>query len=84
MMVAITLRQHLDRHAEIAGGFPSVGALLHQPCRGSVAEGVGCHVWPKASVLDGRSEPLPDRPNRLAIPLNAEALPAPFPAPKVA
>ena len=57
----------------IAGGFPSVGALLHQPCRGSVAEGVGCHVWPKASIFDGRSEPFPDRPNRLATPLNSRS-----------
>ena len=56
MMMAVSLRQHLDRHAEIAGSFPSIGTLLHQPCRGRVAERVGCHVWPKASVFDRRSE----------------------------
>jgi len=81
VVVAVPVRQHLDRHAEIAGGLPCVSALLHQPGRGSVAERVRRHVGAKTCIPDGRRKPLPNRLDGLSIPLDAEALPASSPAP---
>jgi hypothetical protein len=84
MVVPVALGEHLDRHAEEAGGLPCVGALLHEPRRGGVAQRVRGHVGAKASLLYGGREPLADRFDRLALPLHAEPLPAPFPAPQMA
>jgi hypothetical protein len=38
VVMAVSRGQHLDGHAEIARCFPHVGAGLHQPCRGGVAQ----------------------------------------------
>jgi hypothetical protein len=40
VVMAVSRGQHLDGHAEIARCFPHVGAGLHQPCRGGVAQDV--------------------------------------------
>ena len=84
MVVAVSMRQHFDGHAEITGGLPCISALLHQPGRGGMAERVGRHIRAKTRVPGGRRKPLPDRLDGLAVPLHAKVLPASFPAPYMA
>jgi hypothetical protein len=40
--------QHLDRHAEMAGGFPAIDAGLQEPRRACVPENVRCNVGAKS------------------------------------
>ena len=37
-MVSVVAFEHLDRHAEMAGGFPPIDAALHKPRCASVAQ----------------------------------------------
>ena len=81
VMVAIALRQHLDCHSEIAGGLPHVGAGLHEPRRRRMAQNVRRDIPSQASISDDVGESLVHAQHGVAVPLNGEALPAPFPAP---
>jgi hypothetical protein len=81
VMVAISLRKHLDCHAEIAGRFPHIGACLHQPRRSGMTEDMRGHVITEAGVGDHIGESPVDAFHWLAVPLDGEPLASPFPAP---
>jgi hypothetical protein len=44
LVVTIYAIEHLDRHAQKAGGFPLVDASLHQPGRRGVSQRVRCYT----------------------------------------
>jgi hypothetical protein len=74
VMVAIALRQHLDRHSEIAGGLPHVGGGLHEPRRRRMAQNVRRDIPSQASISDV-GESLVHALHGAVVPLNGEALP---------
>src|SRR5260370_19763623 len=79
--MAVDPTQGFDRHAEIVGKLSVVGAVLHTPRSGSVAQSVGCHVQIEPGICDGAAERLDDPGDRIAIPFDdvlvAEALALP-------
>ena len=81
--MAVSLRKHLDCHAEIAGRFPHIGAGLHQPGRRCVAQRVRCHVDAESSIGHNVREGFVDALDRLAIPFDGKPLPASFPSPQM-
>ena len=78
-----TRSKQLRAHAEIAGRVPDVGALLHRPGRRRVPADVRRDVAIDLGRLGRRSERLPYRRHRLAVPFDygmtsdAQPLPAP-------
>jgi len=78
--MAIIVQQGLQRHPEIFGRLPRVGAQLHLPCRSGVAEDVGRHVG-KSSLPSDIAEGLVHVSHGRAVPLHGKALPCPFPPP---
>jgi len=74
MMVTVTLRKHLDRHPEIARGFPHIGTSLHQPRRCGVTENVRRHVVAESSICYGVGKGFVDTMHRLSVPLDGETL----------
>src|SRR5260370_39784531 len=79
--MAVDPTQGFDRHAEIVGKLSVVGAVLHTPRSGSVAQSARCHVRIEPGICDGAAERLDDPGDRIAIPFDdvlvAEALALP-------
>src|SRR5215218_9962193 len=69
-MVPIDLVQHLNAHAQEAGGLPFIDPSLRQPRRGRVTQ----RMWRDRAVQSRKPhsspETLPDGLHRLAIPLH--------------
>ena len=74
MMVAVSLEQHLERHAEKARGLPRTRSALHQPRRSGVPQHVRSHVRAETRVSYYVRERLLDCLHRLSIPLHHETL----------
>jgi len=69
-MVAIRPLDHLSGHTEIAGGLPDRHAVLHQPGRRRVPQGVWCDLAPEAGKFHCVPEPSLDRFDRGAMPFH--------------
>jgi hypothetical protein len=83
MMMAVPLRQHLDRHAEEARRLPCVDPRLHQTGGCGVPQDVRRHIGAEACIRHRISEGLTDIGDRLPIPFDGKPLSATFPAPQV-
>jgi hypothetical protein len=83
MMVAVPLRQHLDRHAEEARRLPCVDARLHQPSGRCVPQDVRRHIRAETGIRHRIVEGLSDIGDRLPIPFDGEPLPVSFLASQV-
>ena len=53
VVVPVSLQQHLDCHAQVAGGYPRVNAALHEPGRAGVPAYMGCDVPAEPGVAYG-------------------------------
>ena len=57
MMVAVSLKQHLHRHAEKACSLPWVGPALHQPNRRGVSKHVRRYISSKTRIAAPQMAP---------------------------
>jgi hypothetical protein len=83
VMMPVSYRQYLDCHSKITRRLPHVGPGLHQPSRRRVAQDVRGDFLAETGVRHHVRECLIDALNGLAIPLDDEPLPVPFPAAQV-
>src|SRR4029079_15776312 len=70
--------KHLDRHAEKAGGFPFINAVLHEPGCRRVPQSMRRDVAAHATQTKGRLEGGFHRFYRLTVPLNEVLMNEPF------
>src|SRR6516162_5602544 len=83
MVVTISLRQHLDRHAKESGRLPEIDPRLHKPRRCSVPQDVGSNVIAQSGISHDVAEGFVDARNGRAVPLHSKPLGPAFPAPQM-
>jgi hypothetical protein len=83
VVMAISLRQHLDRHTKITGCFPWIDTSLHQPSCSSVPKDMRGYITTEPSVLHCARERFLDPYNRLPVPFHSKTLSAGPPAPQM-
>lgn len=65
--MAICIQKHVERHVEMAGGLPRIGAALHEPRRRRVPESMRRDSWLEFGKFNGLLECRPRRGCRLPV-----------------